>query len=382
MAEKRDYYEVLGVSKGASDEEIKKAFRSLAKKYHPDVNPGDKEAEAKFKEVGEAYAVLSDAEKRAKYDQYGHAAFDPAQGGQSYDFSGANFSDIFGGFGDIFGDIFGFGGASSARRSNGAVDGDDIGVRVNVSFEEAAFGCKKDVSFARVEKCPDCQGSGCAKGTSAETCPDCHGTGSVRTVQRTILGMMQTQSACSRCGGRGKIIKTPCANCSGKGYIRIKKTLSVSIPAGIDDGQRVALRGQGNEGRNGGMAGDLIIGVNVKSHNIFRRDGNDIFCEIPITIPEAVLGATIEVPTLEKDGGKTTFEIPEGTQTGSSFSIRALGIPSINGGKRGNLTFTVTVETPRNLNASQKELMVKFAESCGNKNFTKKQSFIKKIFDK
>ncbi len=380
MADKRDYYEVLGLSKGATEAEIKKAYRTLAKKYHPDMNPGNAEAEAKFKEINEAYDVLSDADKKAKYDQYGHAAFDPTAGG-GY---GGGFEGGFGGFEDIFSNIFGGGfggfGGSSGQRRNAPTRGDDIGVRVSVTFEEAAFGVKKDITYSRIQKCDDCGGSGAAKGTHAETCKVCGGAGQRRVTQR-IGGMaFQTTTTCDNCRGTGKVIKSPCQNCKGTGYVKVNKKISVNIPAGVDNGGRIALRGLGCDGRNGGPAGDLIISVSVKSHPIFTRDGYDIFCEVPITVTEATLGAEIDVPTLE---GNQKFEIPDGTQPGTRFTLRQKGIPYINNSsKRGDLIFTVNVEIPKGLSKEQKERMIAFAESCKESNYTKKQSFFKRIFDK
>ncbi|MFA6947803.1 MAG: molecular chaperone DnaJ [Eubacteriales bacterium] len=376
--EKRDYYEVLGLSKGAGDDEIKKAYRQLAKKYHPDMNPGDTAAEQKFKEVNEAYSVLSDSEKKARYDQYGHAGVDPQMGGGYGDaggFGGFDFSDL----GDIFGSFFGGGsGGSSSARRNAPQRGEDIGARVTISFEEAAFGCKKDVTYNRIQKCPECGSTGAAKGSGAETCPTCHGTGTVRVSQRTALGMFQTTRSCDNCHGTGKIIKNPCPNCSGKGYIRISKKLEVNIPAGIDDGERIALRGQGNDGRNGGGAGDLIIQVSVRSHSIFERDGSNIYCEVPITFAQAALGADIEIPTLEED---TTYTIPEGTQTGTSFTMRGKGIPVINSSRRGDLIFRVTVEVPKNLSNEQKDIIRAFAQSCGDQNHAKQKKWSDSIKD-
>ena len=379
MADKRDYYEVLGLSKGAGDAEIKKAYRSMAKKYHPDMNPGDKEAEAKFKEVNEAYAVLSDADKKAQYDQFGHAAFDQTAGG-GYGGGFGGFGD-FGDIGDIFGNIFGgaFGGSSSRNR-NAPMRGEDVGVRVTVSFEEAAFGVKKDISYNRVQKCPDCSGSGAAKGTSPETCSACGGQGQRRVTQRLGGMAFQTTATCDKCRGTGKVIKNPCSNCRGTGYIKVTKKLSVNIPAGIDDGERIALRSQGCDGRNGGPAGDLIITVNVKRHSVFERDGYNIYCEIPITVAEATLGSEIDVPTLE---GNQKFTIPEGTQPGTQFTIRQKGIPYVNNANRkGDLIFTVNVEIPKSLTEKQKEHMRAFADSCGEGNYSKKSGFFKRIFDK
>ena len=375
MADKRDYYEVLGVSKTASADEIKRAYRSLAKKYHPDMNPGDAEAEAKFKEVNEAYAVLSDEEKKAKYDQYGHAAFDPSAGG-GYGGGG------FGGFeGFDFGDIFSsfFGGGSTRSTKNAPIEGDDVLARVTLEFEEAAFGCKKEVNFARVEACGDCGSTGAAKGTKPETCSACRGRGYVTVQQQTLFGSMQSQRSCQTCHGTGKIVKTPCKNCNGKGYVRVNKKLDVSIPAGIDHMQRVVLRGQGSAGRNGGPNGDLVIEVRVKPHSIFTRNGNDIHCEIPITFVEATLGATIDVPTL--GGGVEKFDLPAGTQTGTSFTLRGKGIADINNPKRvGNLNFTVNIETPTGLNGEQKKILRSFEESFEGKKSTAREGFFKKIF--
>ena len=379
MADKKDYYEVLGINKGASADEIKKAYRALAKKYHPDMNPGDKDAEVKFKEVNEAYAVLSDEEKKRIYDQYGHAGLDGSAGfggagagGFSGGFSNFDFGDI----GDIFSSFFGGGASSgSSSRRNGPIRGEDIAYRITLSFEEAAFGCKKDISYNRIERCSDCGGSGAEKGTSAETCPQCHGTGQIRVTQKTMLGMMQTTRPCDACRGTGKIIKTPCKNCNGKGYVKVTKKLSISIPAGIDDGERVGVTGQGNEGRNGGSAGDLVIVVNVRPHSIFKRDGYNLYCEVPITYSEAALGAELSIPTLE---GDVKYTIPEGTQTGTRFTIRGSGIQIPRSQRKGDLIFTVNVEVPKNLNENQKELLRQFAESCGEKNTPKRRSFFKR----
>lgn len=379
MADKRDYYEVLGVSKGASDDEIKKAYRSLAKKYHPDMNPGDKEAEAKFKEANEAYAVLSDADKRAKYDQYGHAAFDPAAGGGGFSGFGG-FGDGGFDFGDIFSSFFGGGGGTSSRRRDASVPGDDVLTRITITFEEAAFGCKKDVSFARVEACQDCGATGAAKGTKPETCQACHGTGRVTVQQQTMLGYMQTQRACQSCRGTGKIVKTPCKNCNGKGYIKVNKKLEINIPAGIDSMQRIIIRGQGSAGRNGGAAGDLIVEVRVLAHDIFSRDGSNLYCDIPISFAEAALGAEIDIPVL---GGKTEkYQIPEGTQSGTTFTLRGKGVTDLNTKRRGDLILTVNVETPKNLTAEQKKLLSAFAASLGDNNSGRRKTFFKKIFNK
>ena len=374
MAEnKRDYYEVLGVSKSASDDEIKKAYRSLAKKYHPDINPGDKEAEAKFKEANEAYDVLSDKEKRQKYDQYGHAAFDPSMGGGS-GFGGFGDFD----FGDIFSSFFGGGGGGSRSRRNMPIDGEDVATRITIDFEEAAFGCKKEITFARVEACPDCGSTGAEKGTKPETCSVCRGTGNVTVKQQTMLGYMQTQRPCQECRGTGRIVKNPCKNCNGKGFVKVNKKLEVSIPAGIDTMQRIVLRGQGSAGRNGGDNGDLIIEVRVKNHEIFTRDGNNLYCDVPISFAEAALGAEIEIPIL---GGKPEkYEIPEGTQSGTTFTIRGKGVPDINSKRRGDLIITVLVETPKNLSNDQKKLLRQFAESLGEKNNARKKGVFERFF--
>ena len=377
MADKRDYYEVLGVAKDADEATLKKAYRTLAKKYHPDLHPGDAEAEKSFKEVNEAYDVLSDSDKRSKYDQYGHAAFDPAAGAGAGGFGG------FGGFGD-FGDIFssffggGFGGGGQ-RRSNAPSRGDDIGARVSISFEEAAFGVKKEINYNRICRCPDCSGSGAAKGSSAETCTKCRGSGQMNVTQRLGGMQFQTQTTCDGCKGKGKIIKNPCTNCRGTGFIRISKKLEVSIPAGIDDGERIALRGQGNDGRNGGPAGDLILQVTVKPHAIFEREGYHIFCEIPLPVTDAILGAEIEIPTLE---GSEKYTIPEGTQPGTQFTLRGKGIPYVNSSRRGDLVFQVNVEIPRALTDKQKEQVRAFAGNCDEKNYAKKSGFFKRIFEK
>ncbi|MBR7117011.1 MAG: molecular chaperone DnaJ [Clostridia bacterium] len=379
MAEKRDYYEVLGVEKGASADEIKKAYRKLAKMYHPDMHPGDTEAEEKFKEVNEAYEVLSDEDKREKYDKYGHAAFDPASGGGS-GFGGFGGFDGSFDFGDIFSSIFGGGGGRGGRsRANMPEDGDDLLTRVTVTFEEAAKGCKKEVNYARVESCPDCSGSGAAPGTKPDTCPNCKGRGFVTVQQQTMFGYSQTQRACNNCRGTGKIVKNPCSNCNGKGRIKLKKKLEVNIPAGIDDGQRVILRGQGSAGRNGGDNGDLVIEISVQPHEIFERDGNNLYCEVTLSFTEAALGAEIEVPLL--GGGTTKFKIPEGTQTGTHFTIKGEGVTDINSRRqtKGDLIFTVTVETPTRLTSEQKKLLEEFAELRGEETSGRK-SFFKKLF--
>ena len=356
MADKRDYYEVLGVQKSASADEIKRAYRTLAKKYHPDMNPGDKEAEVKFKEANEAYEVLSDADKRAKYDQYGHAAFDPTAGGGGAGFGGFDGFD----FGDIFSSFFGGGGGGSRRsRQNMPVDGEDVGARILLNFDEAVFGCKKELSFARIEECPDCKATGAEPGSKVETCQACGGRGQVTVQQQTMLGYMQTQRTCQSCRGTGKIIKSPCKNCNGKAFVRLNKRIEVKVPAGIDDMQRIVLRGQGSAGRNGGSAGDLIIEVRVKAHDVFTRSGNNIYCEIPISFVDAALGAEIDIPVLGDKVEKLT--IPEGTETGTVFTLKGKGIPDMNTKRKGDQLVTVVVKTPKNLTSEQKRLLREFA---------------------
>ena len=377
MAEKRDYYEVLGVDKNADAGTIKRAYYQLAKKYHPDANPGDKVAEEKFKEANEAYEVLSDADKRAKYDQFGHAAFDPAAGAGEGGFGGFGGFGDFGDLGDILGGMFG-GAFGGGRRRNGPQQGEDIGANITVTFEEAAFGVKKDISYNRICRCPDCKGTGAAAGTQAETCTVCRGTGQVKRVQRMGGMAFQSTATCENCHGTGKIIKNPCQRCRGNGMIRENKRLTVSIPAGIDNGERIALRGQGCDGRNGGPTGDLIISVAVKSHPVFERNGVTVSCEVPLTVAEATLGAEIDVPTLE---GNVKYTIPEGTQPGTAFTLRGKGIPYINNpNRRGDLIFRTAVEIPKGLTDKQKAAMKAFADSCGETNYSKHKAFFKKIF--
>ena len=364
--QKRDYYEVLGVSKGASDDEIKKAYRKLAKKYHPDMNPGDKEAEAKFKEVNEAYSILSDSEKRARYDQFGHAGVDPnyGAGGPGGGFGGFDMGDI--DLGDIFGSFFGggfggFGGSASSRR-NGPQKGESLRASLTISFEEAAFGCEKEINLNRTEECEACHGSGAEPGTTAETCPDCRGTGVVRVQQRTGGFAFSSTAPCSRCRGTGKIIHTPCKACGGSGSVKKTKRVTVSIPAGIDDGQAISLRGQGNAGKNGGPAGDLIVAVHVKPHPQFHRDGTTVLYEQPVTFYQAVMGAELEIPTID---GKVKYNLPAGTQTGTTFRLRGKGIPELRGRGRGDQYVTVRVQVPTSLTAEQKEALHAFGEAMG-----------------
>ena len=381
MADKRDYYEVLGVDKSADDAAIKRAYRSLAKKYHPDMNPGDKVAEEKFKEVNEAYGVLSDAEKKAKYDQFGHAAFDPSMGGGAGGAGFGGFGD-FGDIGDIFSSFFGggFGGGGSSRRRNpnAPVRGEDISLRLTVTFEEAAFGTKKDITYTRMASCPDCKGTGAEGGTGVETCSECHGSGQKVVVQRLGGMSFQSTAVCDKCRGTGKIIKNPCSKCRGTGTQRENKKLTVTIPGGIDNGERIALRGMGCDGKNGGPAGDLIVTVSVRNHAVFERDGFNIYCEVPITVAEATLGAEINIPSLD---GELKYTIPEGTQPGTTFTVKGKGITIPRSqSKRGDLIFMVNVEIPRGLNDKQREAMKAFADSCGKNNYTKKEGFFKRIF--
>ena len=350
---KRDYYEVLGVSKDASADDIKKAYRKAAMKYHPDRNPGDKTAEEKFKEAGEAYEVLSDEDKRARYDQYGFAGVDPnfnPGGGYGGGFGGF---DGFGDLGDIFGEFFG-GGSRGGSRQSAPRRGENVMSRLELTFEEAAFGCEKEVAAQRIENCPNCKGTGSADGV-IETCSQCHGTGQVRSVQNFMGMQMQSTSACPTCGGKGKVIKTPCNTCKGKGKVRKTNRVKVKIPAGVDAGQSVRVRGEGCVGANGGPSGDLLVEISIKRHPIFTREGFVVLCEVPITFTQAALGATIQVPTLD---GKVDYEIPEGTQTGKEFILRDKGIPEVgNARRRGSERFTVVVETPTKLTKEQKDLL-------------------------
>ena len=377
MSEKRDYYEVLGVSKDADAKEIKKAYRKLAMKYHPDKNPGDKEAEEKFKEINEAYEVLSDETKRRNYDQFGHEGVN----GQGFGGAGGFGGQGFGGFDDIFGDIFGdmFGGGfsgGSRQRRRGPERGADIKQRVNISFEEAAFGKKVQVKINRSEECDQCHGSGAKPGTSKNTCPTCHGSGQVQSVQRTPFGNIASTRTCSTCNGEGEVIDSPCSKCHGKGSIRKTKTIEVDIPAGIDNGQMIKLGGQGELGTRGGPRGDLYIEVNVQSHPLFTRDGYDVYLEMPITFAQATLGDKIQVPTLD---GKVEYEVPEGTQTGTVFRLKGKGIPKLKSNVRGDQYVKVTVEIPKKLNEKQKELVREFAKECGQEVHQRQKTLSDKI---
>ena len=367
MAEKRDYYEVLGVPKNASDADIKKAFRTLAKKYHPDMHPGDKECEEKFKEAQEAYAVLSDAEKRKQYDQFGHAAFDGTGGGAGgFDFSGMDMGDI---FGDIFGDFFG--GGSRRRTNDGPMKGSNLRTSVRITFEEAIFGCEKEIEMVLKDECHTCHGTGAKPGTNPIKCPDCHGTGQVTQVQNTILGQVQTTRTCGKCHGTGEVITEVCEICKGKGTIRKQPKIKVKIPAGIDDNQTVVLRGEGEPGSKGGPKGDLYITLRIKKHSIYTRKGNNVLCDIPITMTQAALGAELEIPMV--DGSKEKYKIPEGTQTGTKFTIRNKGFKFVNSTSEGDFVFTVQVQTPKRLTKEQRDLLVELAKTMNEQPPVKKK---------
>ncbi len=381
MAEnKRDYYEVLGVQKDASAEDIKKAYRKSAMKYHPDRNPGDKEAEEKFKELGEAYEVLSDEGKRARYDQYGFAGVDPnfgaGQGGAGF----GGFGD-FGDLGDIFGSFFGggFGGGGSRwANQNAPRRGENVGARLELTFEEAAFGVEKEINIQRIENCAACSGSGSADGV-IDTCPTCRGAGQVRTTQNFMGMAMQSTTVCPQCNGKGKIIKTPCNTCRGKGKVRRSQKIKVKVPAGVDAGQQVRVRNEGCVGANGGPNGDVLVEIFMKRHPIFQRNGMDVYCEVPISFTQAALGGEIQVPTLD---GKVSYTIPEGTQTGKEFLLADKGIPDVtNPKRRGRHRFTVVVETPTKLTKEQKELLRQLDETMDNKSTPKRKNFLETLKD-
>ena len=357
MADKRDYYEVLGVDKGADDAAIKKAYRALAKKYHPDMNPGDKEAEAKFKEASEAYAVLSDAEKRKQYDQFGHAAFEGGAGG-GFDF---NFSDM----GDIFGDIFGdfFGGGRSRRASNGPMQGQNIRTRIVIDFEEAVFGCEKEIDVSIKDECTSCHGTGAKAGTSPVTCTKCGGKGQVMYTQQSLFGAMRSVQTCPDCNGTGKMIKDKCPDCHGTGYISSRKKIQVSVPAGIDDGQSIRIRGKGEPGVNGGPRGDLLVEVSVRRHPIFQRDGYNLYSTAPISFAQAALGGDVRISTID---GDVLFNIKAGTQTDTKIRLRGKGVPSLrNKSMRGDQYVTLVVQVPEKLNAAQREALLDFDAAMG-----------------
>ncbi len=382
---KRDYYEVLGLQKGASEADIKKAFRKLAKQYHPDLNPDDPEAAEKFKEINEANEVLSDADKRAKYDQFGFAGVDPSYGaGQGGGFGG--FGGFGGGFegnidlGDIFDNIFGGGGFGGGTRSNPNAPrkGSDIAASLSISFMEACKGLTHDIEISRVDQCEECGGSGAKKGTDTKTCAECHGTGKVNFQQRSMFGMMTSTRPCSKCQGKGKIITDPCQKCSGSGRVQKKKTISINIPAGINDGMTMAVRGQGNIGTNGGPRGDLNVRIKVRPDPVFERRDNDIWIEVPITYMQAALGAEIEVPTID---GNVTYNVPAGTQPGTTFRLRGKGVQKLQREGRGDQFVKVFVEVPRNLSKKQKEALQAFEDTLDSKNYEKRSSFFDKIKD-
>ena len=366
MAEsKRDYYEVLGVSKDADDAAIKKAYRALAKKYHPDMNPGDAEAEKKFKEASEAYAVLSDAEKRRQYDQFGHAAFEGGAGGAGgfggFDFNGADFGDI---FGDIFGDLFGGGGRRGGRANNGPMKGANIRKSIRITFEEAVFGCKKELEVILKDPCTTCGGTGAKPGTSPETCPKCGGKGQVVYTSQSFFGTVQNVQTCPNCGGSGKVIKEKCTSCSGTGYTSSKKKIEVTIPAGIDNGQSVRIREKGEPGTNGGPRGDLLVEVNVSRHPIFQRQDMHIFSTVPITFAQAALGADIRIKTVD---GEVIYTVKPGTKTDTKVRLKGKGVPSLrNTQVRGDHYVTLVIQTPERLSAEAKEALRKFDELSGN----------------
>ena len=382
MAEKRDYYEVLGTQKGASEDEIKKAYRACVKKYHPDLHPDDKECEEKMKEVNEAYEILSDPDKKARYDQFGFAGVDPSYGAGAGAGGFSGFSD-FGDLGDI-GDIFGsiFGGSSFGRSTranpNAPRRGQDINTDITIGFMDAVNGKAVDVRISRMEQCPDCNGSGAAPGSSRQTCPDCRGTGRVAVTQRTAFGMMSSERVCTRCGGKGSTISNPCSKCRGTGRVATPRTVTINVPAGIDDGQTILVRGQGHSGMNGGASGDIHVTVHVKTDSVFERDGSDVHTEIPITYMQAVLGDEIIVPCVD---GKVKYTIPEGTQPGTVFRLKGKGIKRLNRSDRGDQYVHITVEVPKNLNKKQKDLLRQFEDSLGEANYKNRKGFFDKMKD-
>lgn len=374
-----DYYDILGVQKGCSDEELKKAYRKLAKQYHPDLNPGDKSAEQKFKDVNEAYSVLSDADKRRKYDQFGKGAVDGSGGfgGGGYSGFGAEFDpmDIFNSF---FGGGFGgFGGSSSSRRRNGPTKGADLKYGMTLEFMEAAFGCEKDITFSREDLCTSCKGSGAKPGTAPETCPSCQGRGRIQTQTQTLFGMTMVTKDCPACGGRGTVIRTPCPDCSGKGRKITKRQLHVKIPAGVDTGDMLPIQGEGEPGRNGGPQGNLYIEFKVKKHDVFVRQGRNTYCEVPITLGQAALGGEIEVPTID---GPMKYQVKEGTQPGDQVTFKSRGIVDKNTPSyRGDHTVRFVIEIPTKLSEEQKKLLKSFEASLTDKNYQKKNSFFEKV---
>ena len=367
MADKRDYYEVLGVDKGADDATLKKAYRKLAKKYHPDVNPGDAEAEAKFKEATEAYTILSDPAKRKQYDQFGHAAFENGGGGAGggfggFDFSGADMGDI---FGDIFGDLFGGGGRSRRGVDNGPRRGANLRARVNITFEEAVFGCEKELEIMLKDECTTCHGTGAKPGTSPVTCPKCNGEGQIVFTQQSMFGMVRNVQTCPECHGTGKVIKDKCPDCRGTGYTSSRKKIQVSVPAGIDNGQSIRIREKGEPGISGGPRGDLLVEVNVARHPIFQRQDMNIFSTAPITYAQAALGGPVRISTVD---GEVEYQVKPGTQTDTRIRLKGKGVPSLrNKNIRGDHYITLVVQVPTNLNEEAKEALRKFDEACGNR---------------
>ena len=364
MADKRDYYEVLGVGKDASDSELKKAYRALAKKYHPDVNPGNKEAEEKFKEATEAFSILSDPDKRRQYDQFGHAAFDNGAGAGGFggfDFSGAGMGDI---FGDIFGDLFG-GGRQRTRRADAPMTGANLRARVNITFQDAVFGCEKELEVMLKDECTTCHGTGAKPGTSPVTCPKCNGSGQVVYTQQSLFGMVRNVQTCPDCGGTGKYIKDKCFACHGTGYVSSRKKIQVSVPAGIDHGQSIRIRGKGEPGVNGGERGDLLVEVNVAPHPIFQRQDMDIFSTAPMTFAQAALGGDVRISTVD---GDVLYNVKPGTQTDTRIRLKGKGVPSLrNKNIRGDQYVTLVIQVPTNLNREAKEALERFDEACGNR---------------
>lgn len=362
MAEKRDYYEVLGVSRNADDAEIKKAYRALAKKYHPDTNPGDKEAEAKFKEASEAYAILSDPDKKRQYDQFGHSAFEGGAGAGGFDFS--NMGDMGDIFGDIFGDLFG-GGRSRQRSSNGPMKGANLRTSVRITFEEAVFGTEKEMELNLKDECSHCHGTGAKPGTSPQTCQKCGGKGQVVYTQQSLFGMVRNVQTCPECRGTGKVVKEKCSHCYGSGYTSSRKKIKVSIPAGIDNGQSIRIREKGEPGTNGGERGDLLVEVSVSRHPIFQRQDMDIFSTAPITFAQAALGGEVRISTVD---GDVMYSVKPGTQTDTKVRLKGKGVPSLrNKQVRGDHYVTLVVQVPTKLNAEQKELLEKFDAAMGSK---------------
>lgn len=362
MADKRDYYEVLGVDRNADDATLKKAYRTLAKKYHPDTNPGDKEAEAKFKEASEAYAILSDPDKRRQYDQFGHAAFEGGAGGGGFDFN--DMGDIFGSFGDIFGDLFGGGFGGSRRANNGPMKGANVRTQVRITFEEAVFGCKKEIDMILKDECPDCHGTGAKPGTSPETCTKCGGRGQVRMTQQSLFGVVQNITTCPDCNGSGKVVKEKCPGCRGTGYLNNRKKIEVSIPAGIDNGQSVRIREKGEPGTNGGPRGDLLVEVIVSAHPFLQRRDMDLFSTAPISYAQAALGGEVRIGTVD---GDVVYEVKPGTQTDTRIRLNGKGVPSLrNANVRGDQYVTLVVQVPTGLNSEAKELLRQFDAVAGN----------------